>query len=230
MKVNNISGLNSYSMTAKNPKTDFKAKNSGLSNVVFQNASDTVSFTGLLPFQKVAPAIQKEISEIPVSKGLQKQLVKLIGQADTFLAKAKVLLSGYSQSADIKPDEKVVTNELASLADDIRKLIAGKNLDKESFINIMRKERDCYALMDKLNAEDGLEETHIDRVVSKKIMDILDELIDKTEGDEKISDACDMDLIKRLVGIVKDVKAADPEGVQEVVKEVSSVKLPFFKK
>lgn len=97
MKVSSIQSFNSYNnsisknsaaMSLQNQKYAFR--NNSLIN---QNVSDTVSFTGLLPFHKTTPAIQKTVSELPVSKTLQKQTANLLGNLETFVKKGKVWIT-----------------------------------------------------------------------------------------------------------------------------------------
>ncbi len=232
MKVNNISGSNFYNMPKKAPVAAFRANgNSAFSNAPLQNTQDTVSFTGLMPFQKISPALQKGISELPVSKGLQKQLVKLAGRADTFFAKSKVLLAGITvKTPDMSPDEKSCLSVTSSLTDSARKLLGGKNISGEETTDFLHGIKNAYALLDKLQVERGLDETSVDRVACKKMADMIDEIIEISEGRTAVPENFETAMFKRITDVFKEIKTSDPEGVKAFTEEISAVKLPFWKK
>ncbi len=235
MKIKSISGSN-FNIAAKN---QIAAKNSAVSsfkaydnfaNTKLQNAGDTVSFTGHLPFQKVSPVIQKGISELPISKALQKQLVKLAGQADTFFAKAQIYMEQFAGEPDLSAGEKSIVKHTSSLVKSARELFSGKKFDEESLLNMLYKEKDLFASLDKLDDEAGILKTDAKMAVDKKFLDLIDEAIQKLESGDECSADYGTDLIKRIVGVLKEEMAIDPEGIKEFAKEISAVKLPFWKK
>lgn len=237
MKVNNISASNYYNMNLKGnvaPKNSATASYKAGSNFAavpraFQNAQDTVSFTGLVPFQKLSPVIKQGISELPVSKALQKQLVNLAGGADTFFVKMGVLVENLFPE-DATTDEKTCQKLFASLVDSVRDLLRGKGWDFDNVSKVFEQEKELFALLNKMNAEQDVVVSDVDRAFGKKITGVIDEILQKMQNGSTFSDEYNADLISRLTGIVKDVQAADPEGVKEFVKEVNAVKLPFWKK
>lgn len=233
MKVSNIQNSNFYGIRAKYPQTSSAGgkNNAFINNRTLQSGADTVSFTGLIPFQKVSPIVHKEISELPVSKALQKQLVKFAGQADTFFAKAKIYMTDLiNKDPDMPPELKDLGSAFVSLSGSVRRIFSGKGLSSEEMMNLLYKTRDAYTLINKVNAESGLDETNVERVAYKKLTDILDEIIGMAEGKSEVPKGYEIDLLKRITGIFKEIKAADPEGVREFAKEISAVKLPFWKK
>ncbi len=243
MKLNSIAPnfYNSNNLASKNNMTvksrsisAFGAGDSfASSSKTFQNATDTVSFTGLLPFQKIAPAIQKEISELPVSKALQKQLLKLAGGADTFFAKARILLEN-SASENITANEKACHNLVLGLVDGARGLLKGEGWNNTAALaKLLQGVREALMAIDSLKAEQGIVQTDIDSVVGKKLIsfiDYCDDTLQRIEDGSEVPDEFGIDLIGKIVDVAKDMKAADPEGVKQFVEEVSFVKLPFWKK
>lgn len=238
MKVNNISTSNFYNMQAKG---NFTAKNSASAsfrtdnNFViapkgFQNASDTVSFTGLVPFQKVSPVIKQGISALPVSRALQKQLLKLAGNADTFLEKTGVFIENIFPE-DATVDEKTCKSIITCLIDLARGLLKGKGWDFDSIVKMFEKEKELFALLDKVEAEQGaVLLTEADRAFNKKMTNLIDEVLQKLQDGSELSDEYALSLINRGVGVMKDIPAADLESTRQLVEQISAVKLPLWKK
>lgn len=210
MKVSSIQNLNSYNNSiSKNPaSTSLRRQKYALKNnsLIKQNASDTISFTGLLPFHKTTPVIQKAVSGLPVSKTLQKQAANLVGNIETFVEKGKVWITKNMLPVSTE-DEKNALKKALSLMD-FNKL--------------------CYT-----TAEDSAKEANnlivlINKIIPKEKLDKVKPVLDKMSAlfDSATNNSSDIEALYKLDDLLASVdKFCETESGTEIAFIRASGKL-----